>query len=271
MPLLVSVFSRHRFLPLLCLSLLPSACALLEQSNVEQIRVQVDALAEVQQPASKTYLLVSGNKEIPETDLQFREFAAQIDKALYLSGYKKVSKAAQATQTISLSYGVSAPQSRVVTYQRPVDAGGISIGFGTRRSPGYIGMGGVFPPYGMMPYEQVSETITTFTRFFELNALDTAASKKAGKDIPLWKTTVTSTGSRNDLRYLFPYLVYAAQPYFASNTGKQQEVTLRTNLPDIAIYRPEPPLPSDTRPVNLPVASNETPINNAPPHANTSK
>jgi len=45
----------------------------------------------------------------------------------------------------------------------------------------------------------------------------------------VWRTVVTSRGTSNDLREVFPVLVAASQPYISTNTGKQVKVILNEN------------------------------------------
>ena len=36
----------------------------------------------------------------------------------------------------------------------------------------------------------------------------------------LWKTNIVSIGSSDDLRYVFPYMIVAAEKYIGTNTKK---------------------------------------------------
>ena len=59
-----------------------------------------------------------------------------------------------------------------------------------------------------------------------LDAVDLDEYRETEKEIQLWKTTVTSSGSSGDLRQVFPILVAAAKPHIGSNTGKKVKVIL---------------------------------------------
>ena len=59
-----------------------------------------------------------------------------------------------------------------------------------------------------------------------LDAIDFDEYKANKKEVQLWKTTVTSTGSSGDLRRVFPILVAASQQYIGKNTGQKVEVNL---------------------------------------------
>jgi hypothetical protein len=60
-----------------------------------------------------------------------------------------------------------------------------------------------------------------------LDAVDLDEYKRTQKALPIWKTTVTSTGSSGDLRLVFPVLVAASVPYIGTNTGKKVDVTIK--------------------------------------------
>jgi hypothetical protein len=66
-----------------------------------------------------------------------------------------------------------------------------------------------------------------------LDAIDLSEYRKSKKEVQLWKTTVTSTGSSGDLRRVFPVMVTASKPHIATNSGQQIKVKIRENDPNI--------------------------------------
>lgn len=62
-----------------------------------------------------------------------------------------------------------------------------------------------------------------------LAAYDLEVYRREDKEIQVWKTTVTSSGSSGDLRRVFPILVAASRPYIGVNTGQQVKVILDEN------------------------------------------
>ena len=57
---------------------------------------------------------------------------------------------------------------------------------------------------------------------------------RVGEIVPIWKTTVTSTGKSSDIRRVFPVLVTAGDPYWGKNTGQQVGVWLREYDPRVS-------------------------------------
>jgi hypothetical protein len=60
----------------------------------------------------------------------------------------------------------------------------------------------------------------------QLTAFDVSNYSEDKDMTNLWKTSVISSGSSNDLRFIFPVLVAAAMPYIGTNTGRKIEVSL---------------------------------------------
>ena len=50
-----------------------------------------------------------------------------------------------------------------------------------------------------------------------LDAIDLNEYRETEKEVQLWKTTVTSTGTSGDLRQVFPILVAASQEHIHNN------------------------------------------------------
>jgi len=48
---------------------------------------------------------------------------------------------------------------------------------------------------------------------------------------------VTSVGTKNDLRLVFPYMLVAAKPYIATNTGQKVEVKMPADDPQVIQLR----------------------------------
>ena len=66
----------------------------------------------------------------------------------------------------------------------------------------------------------------TYFRYILLTAYDLQELINTKKEVQLWQTTITSTGSSGDLRRVFPVLVAAAKPYIGTNTGKKVKVVI---------------------------------------------
>ncbi|MBK8163428.1 MAG: hypothetical protein IPK65_09865 [Gammaproteobacteria bacterium] len=198
-----------------------------------QYHVEVDSLASSEAKEKHTYLLLPGNEGVEWEDLQFQEFAMYLMRALNSQGFIATDKAEDADVAIVLSYGIGDPREHQYSYALPVwGKTGISSShtYGTATSYGnsvnYSGTTTYTPTYGVTGYTTQIGSVTTYYRYALITGYDFKAFKDSNKQIQLWRTTITSTGSSGDLRQVFPILIGAAIPYLASNTGKKIPVRL---------------------------------------------
>jgi len=196
-------------------------------------QVNVDSISTLEAEVQKKYILLSGLKDVKPTDLQFREYASYVDKALAAKGFVKADDFQDANVAIFLAYGIGNPQKHHYTYSLPVwgqtgvssstTSGTLSTygGYGT-----YRGTTTYTPTYGITGYTSHSGTRITYFRFLVLDAVDLNEYRRSQNTKQIWRTTVTSTGSSGDLRRVFPVLVGASRPYIGINTGKKIKITL---------------------------------------------
>lgn len=179
------------------------------------------------------YLLFPGNEAVTWEDLQFQEYAQYLMRVLNSQGFVSADKAEDADVAIVLSYGIGDPQTHQYSYALPVwgETGvssshtyGIATAFGNSAS--YSGTTTYTPTYGITGYTTQLGSVTSDFRYALIPGYDFKAFKDSNKQVQLWRTTITSTGSSGDLRQVFPILISAAVPYLASNTGKQVPVRL---------------------------------------------
>ncbi|HID69608.1 MAG TPA: DUF4136 domain-containing protein [Desulfobacterales bacterium] len=195
--------------------------------------VKVDSISIPEVISEKTFILLPGLKDVNSNDLQFKEYASYVERALTSAGYIKAKDFKDARIAIFLSYGIGAPKEHVYSYSLPVwGQTGVSSSttYGTITSYGsygtFRGTTTYTPTYGITGYTTHIGSYTTFFRFLILDAVDLKKYRRSGKVIHIWRTTVTSRGSSGDLRRVFPVLVAAAKPYIGTNTGKQLDITL---------------------------------------------
>ncbi|ABW68364.1 conserved hypothetical protein [Desulfosudis oleivorans Hxd3] len=169
--------------------------------------------------------------------MQFKEFATYINCALTKKGFVPSDSPQEANVAIILFYGISDPQEYQHTYSVPIwGQTGVSSSrtTGTLNTYGnhgtYSGTTTYTPTYGIKGSTTRTKTYTKYIRFFVLDAVDLDEYRKSEKEVQLWKTTVTSSGSGGDLRRIFPVLVAASQEYFGENTG--QEIDIRMSDKD---------------------------------------
>jgi hypothetical protein len=93
------------------------------------------------------------------------------------------------------------------------------------------------PTYGVTGYTTHTGEYVTYFRFLIADAYDVAAFNETNKLVPVWRTTVTSTGSSDDLRRVFPMMAAAAQPYLGTDTARKMRVVLEETSPSVQEIR----------------------------------
>ncbi len=205
-----------------------SGCGLLPPT----FSVRVDSIGS-SSADKKTYQLLPGNKDVKADDLQFKEYAAYVHRALFKQGFVPAESFEKASVGIFLSYGIGEPTEHQYSYSTNTYG---QTGVSSSRTTGRVSPGGSVsttttytPKYGKIGETSHIGTYTTYSRYMILDAVDLDEYRKSEKEVQLWKTTVTSTGSSSDLRLVFPILVAASSQYIATNTGKKIKVDLYEN------------------------------------------
>ena len=166
------------------------------------------------------YFLVPGDENVSINDVQFREYARYVERALQTKGYNRVSSPEEADLLLALWYGISQPQRSSVPLFGQTGGGTAHI----MSTKGYVGSLHTQPTYGMIG----TLPIRTFSRYFVLVAYDAdSLIDTVGQDpVQIWETTVTSTGKSSDLRRVFPVMVAASYKYIGTNTGQRIDVEI---------------------------------------------
>ena len=192
-------------------------------------QVKVDSLRDPSAESLPRYVLLPGNSGIQVTDLQFREFAAYVRRALDARGFQAVEELDKADVAIFLAYGIGNPQT--VSYSFPIygqTGGGVSTfsasSFGTGRYSTTTGTISSPPTYGQVGNIPVTET--TYLRYIVLDAVDVGFFARSNSIRQVWKTTISSSGSSADLRRVFPVMIGAATEHLGTDTRGQVRFTL---------------------------------------------
>jgi hypothetical protein len=202
--------------------------------------VYVDSIAAEGVLGGGTFILLPGNKDTSVSDLQFKEFASYAHRALISRGFAPASSFEKADLAIFLAYGIGNPEKHQYTYSLPVwGQTGVSSSstYGTISTYGssatYSGTTTYTPSYGITGYTTHTGSLTTYFRFALLSAYDLKTYRATKKEAQVWQTTVTSTGSSNDLRRVFPIMVTATERYLGTNTGQKVKVVLYEDDPAV--------------------------------------
>lgn len=216
-------------------------------------RVEVDSIGNLSNQT--TYIIIPANKEIESlNDLQFLEYSKYIDKVLEKKGLKKVDDLRNANIGIFLYYGISNPYKS--EYERNIPIYG-QTGISSSTTNGTINTSGInniygnytnlnskintqttyTPTYGITGYSAIREIDINYLRYIRLEAIDLPNFIKDKKAEILWKTQITSFGSTNDLREVFPIMIVASENYIGTNTGKIIKVNISSDDERINILK----------------------------------
>ncbi|KPW03541.1 hypothetical protein [Pseudoalteromonas sp. P1-11] len=219
----------HNLIVIIFITLL-AGCAATGQPT---FYVSVDSLAASVASTKKTYLLIPGNEGVSRNDLQFQEYENYLKRVLNGKGYIAASSRDEADVAIVLSYGIGDPQTHQYSYSLPTwgqtgvssaNTYGTATTYGNRTSVNATTT--YTPTYGVTGSTTHTGTRTTFFRYALITGYDYTAFKDSKKEVQIWKTTISSTGSSGDLRRVFPILMAASEPYMATNTGQKIPVSL---------------------------------------------
>lgn len=223
-----SMTARFSALTLLMAVLVVSGCATVQP----QFKVMVDSISDGSFN-KKSYILLPGNKDTTSEDLQFKEYAAYVNRALIKQDFVLAESLEKANVAIFLAYGIGDPKEHQYSYSIPTwGQAGVSSSYTTGTINSYGGYGSYSgtttyaPTYGVTGSTTHTGSYSTYFRFMVLDAIDLDEFKKSKKEVQLWKTTAISSGSSGDLRLVFPNLVAASQQYVGKNTGQKVEVNL---------------------------------------------
>lgn len=206
--------------------------------------VDVSSLADPDAAQTRSYVLLPLNDDVDATDLQFREYASYVRRALTARGLAEAESMDAADTAIFLAYGIGDPEHIPYSYSMPVygkvRGGTTTISGSSVSSSGVTSVNGTVteaPEYGVVGSRTVSGVHTVFFRYMVVDAVDLTEYRATGQAISTWRTTVTSSGSSGDLRLVFPYLVAASLPHLGANTGESIRVTLPENDKSVMALR----------------------------------
>ncbi|MGD9159091.1 MAG: hypothetical protein PVG39_11840 [Desulfobacteraceae bacterium] len=223
--------------------ILLSGCSTLSNIGTSKLHVAVDSLTTSNATLKKHYFLLPGNVGVTEADLQFQEYAGYLKRVLEEKGYIYTGSEEDADLVIYLSYGIGDPEVYQYAYSEP-DWGYTGYLYprthvvtettdsGEKKYRSYTTY---VPMYGITGYNTYIGSRTAYNRFAVIAAYDHEAFKKEKKEVQLWKTTITSSGTSDDLRRIFPVLMAASIPYLATDTG--HKVYVRLSETDNAVIK----------------------------------
>jgi hypothetical protein len=217
--------------------------------NTPSYTVVLDGITNPNLTEWKTFTIFPMDKDVSPADLQFREYAGYVSRALLSLGYKEVNDQTNCDALILLNYGISAPEEREYSYNQPVfgqtgvssvstmgnvhGLSGHKVADAITGGPGFSSTTTYTPSYGITGFTQESETFVTYQRHVSFYAVKPMLSGASEADRLYWKLHIASSGSSGDLRRVFPVMIAAARDYLGKNTYGQIEVSIKDTDPKI--------------------------------------
>jgi len=223
-----------------------AAVIILASGCVRSYLVKVDSISDTSARLNKTYLILPGNKDTGANDLQFREFASLLVRAMALQGYTLADVTQKPDIEVYLSYGIGEPETHTYSYSEPVwGQTGVNIYSQTNQ---YTGKDNVTsqnsstfmePQYGVTGYTDKVGEYTVYKKFIVIDAFD-AKNGSAGAQLKeVWKTSIAANGKAKDLRKVFPGMLAAAANYIGTNTGEELSVQVAQDSPVLKTIKGE--------------------------------
>ncbi|CRX37966.1 hypothetical protein [Estrella lausannensis] len=195
--------------------------------------VTVDSISSPIAIEKNKFIIIPGNKDVDENNLQYAEFSAYTEKVLESIGFEKVSNPEDADVGIFLSYGVSDPKFYEYTYSTPIwgqtgVAQSNTYGSVTRygNCATYSQNTTYTPQYGVIGSQTNVGVGVVYFRNLTLEGVDLEKFRENGKVYDLWKTAAISNGESGDLRYVFPYMLVASKNFIRTNSLQKVNIQI---------------------------------------------
>lgn len=222
---------------LLCVALL-GGCA-------TRYAVRVDALSAPGAAAdmARTYSLVSDHSSLEESDLFFKEVAAQVDKVLAGKGLRPARTGGPVNLQIGIEAYLSEPLVETRSHTEPIYLE--SRGYlRTVRIPVLDSNGKVvryaYRDYWTPPrthfagYVDRDQQVTVYDKILVLSARRIGPAGDPGEEV--WNVRVALRSRSTDYREALPYMLLAAEPYIGKRTGGEEVVVIREDDPGLVQY-----------------------------------
>lgn len=220
---------RLRALAVFAAASLLSSCA-----SVPRYEASVSSLSAEPVPRGKSYIALPGIQGTDTLNLQYMEVKFYVDRILASQGYVPARQAADADLAVFVSYGIGDPERQQYAYSSPVFgrqpttttnfAGTVQSG---RNTATVNGQATTQSQWGLLGFQTIQGSYTTFTRFVLLVAIDVPQFVKDQTWREVWRSAAISTGSSSDLRLVLPVLFVALQPHVGQRTDRAITTTIR--------------------------------------------
>ena len=217
-------------------------------------KLDVTAYNNPERQLDKTYVILSGNPDVGVHSPEFKQYAAQVEKALHSKGYQRIDgdNLSAAALGVYVSAAMGDPTKRIHTvttgiYERPYSEHSAAVVRSSGSRPtagGGTGQTGqqatpvVTPtPEILAGYEETGFATTVYTKHLNLVAVDlqqylkdiAAVGRSEAVPIEVWSVDIQTTGQPSDLSEVFAVMVAAAQPYVGNSTEEVVQVRMAAN------------------------------------------
>ncbi len=207
---------------------------------------KVDAIAGGAVQSSDSFYLTSNDAEKNATDINFEEASTYIKTVLEHKGFHNAQDLDSADTLIVVSYGIGDPQEVLVVRGSNSANSLLSPTYAIRRE--YDDSGGVVgdgtstylvevPSQGSEPAQDRLERKTVYEKYLKLEAFDNRLAAPSHERERLWSIGIANADQSEDIQEYLPYMLAAALPYIAKETGSQISVELKPNDPTIEFIR----------------------------------
>ncbi len=186
--------------------------------------------------SNKSFKVVSGSKDVPQNDLQFKDFAAALTSALFPLGMSN--KKENPDYFILVSYGISDPQVEIQTTYVPVFNW---VPGATYRTNGYVGnnsfsstttSNGYLQTTGYIPEETKH---VNYKRYCVLSLYDAKTFTQKEPKL-LSKTIFESTGSNGDLKPVIGVMFAKYKDYIDRRSDGRELLNISTSDPATRVF-----------------------------------
>lgn len=187
------------------------------------VEVSVSSLAAPGAQDKRSFIVLPANPNVSPGDLEFTEFASQLQRAMVLKGFTPA-EGRDPEIVVFLDYAFG---SRQALTSQPVygwSRGPTSTVTGTAITTGSMttvhGTVNNMPTYGVTGSQTV--TTTENTRAVRITAFDAQSVTKGQTPRELWRTTAASVGTSDDARIVFSIMLSSADDWFGRATPRNQ-------------------------------------------------
>jgi hypothetical protein len=208
--------------------------------HTKPVNISVNAFAAPQATSYRRYIVLPMNDGVQESDLEFREFCIYLHRLLQARGFQPAKSPDEAELAIFFGYGIGDPQERSYSYNVPVwgqtgVASSTTVGQVTASGDNatFTSQTSNTPQYGVTGYRTEKGSVTTFTRYAMVNAVDVERYRQEQRVVEVWTTKITSTGVSGDLRTVLPVMLAGARDFVGVSSGSMVQRQIDLDGPEV--------------------------------------